>query len=150
MEREKRSKKHVVSLAHGNLEGALKKSVESTLPIGGTALISIEEWEEMTPVAGGLRELGFNLLIPKNTLIPWKKKGIWAEKIGEKRALALLQEKRIHLVISTRERDRKVRQLAALYGVTLITTCKEAKDAVRTIGQMAAYNQRGGSLTGTL
>ncbi len=150
MEREKRSKEHVVSLSVRNLGSTLGERREITLPIGGTALFFIEEWEEMTPVAGGLRELGFNLLIPKKTLIPWKKKGIWAEKIGEKRALALLQERRIHLVISTRETDREIRQLAALYGITLITTCKEAKAAVRAIGQMAAYNQRGGSLTGTL
>ena len=117
-----------------------------TLPMGGTALLSVNEFDKETIVKIGrdLSDLGFTLVATKGTADALVRAGLRAESInkvreGSPHVVDLISGGKVDLVVNTPlgrmafEEGITIRQAALRHRVVLLTTISAAAAAVQAI-----------------
>jgi carbamoyl-phosphate synthase large subunit len=148
---EMRSTGEVMGIDH-NFPMAFAKSqiaAGSALPTKGTVFVSVrnDDKEAVVPVARMLADAGFEIIATEGTLRVLTSNGVPATRIsklseGRPNIKDFIKNKKVHLIINTPTRkgpqtdEGKIRSLAVLNKVPIVTTITGANAAARAIQAM--------------
>ena len=121
----------------------------TVLPTKGTVFISVNnhDKESVVPVAKMLADCGFEIIATEGTLVALTRAGIPATRLsklseGRPNIKDFIKNKKVHLIINTPTRkgpqtdEGKIRSLAVLNKVPIVTTIAGANAAARAIQAM--------------